>query len=451
MFSAIGIGSGLDVSSLIEQLMIFESRNLNRLQTQESDYQVQLSAFGKLANELDTFKSEMYKLADMNKFNVFSHTVSDETVLSISTDENASQGQHEINITQMAMAHKLDSTPFTDGQTAIGATGVMQITVGAESFEITVDGTNNTLTGIRNLINSSEANTGVKASILNIDDGFGGTESRLVLASSLTGTANTVSVSDTSGSVAATLNLVQSQAAKDAIIILDGYNVTRSSNSIDDALEGVTINLLAASAGTVDVNISHDQDAIKESIQSFVDAYNHLIDKLDGFKNGDIGNEGTLRLIKSQLRSILMSEVSGVGVYSYLFEIGVRTDSTDGVASEKLVIDTASLDNALDENFTGVAALFGDKNNGVAVLLEKAARDFIKYDGLVKAKQDGLGRTISRIENAIEREERSLDKVEARYVSQFTALDEVMTSLQNTNTYLMQQLKSLENLMSRGK
>ncbi len=449
MINAAGIGTGLDVHGLVEQLMSLENRNYDRLQSKESSFQAQLSAYGVLSNDLETFKTAMSNLADMDKFNTFSNTVSDETVLSITTSAQASQGQHEIDITQLAVAHKLDSNAFTDGATSMGATGTISITVGSESFEVTVDPGKDTLYEIRSLINNASDNTGVKASILNVDDGMGGTESRLVLVSNSTGTSNGIVVSDVSGTVAATLNLTESDAAKDAILILDGYTVTRSSNSIDDALEGVTINLLKKVIDTVDVNIERDTEAVKTSIQDFVDAYNVINKKLNDLAAGDLNNESTLRLIQADLRNIVMGEASGVGTYGFFFEIGIHTSSNDGVASNDLSIESDVLDDALDENFYSVAALFADSSNGFAVLLENVANNFIKYDGPITTKQDGLKSSISRMEDAIENESRNLEKIEKRYFEQFIALDTLVASLQATNDYLTQQMDMMKGLFKK--
>lgn len=261
MLSSPGIGSGLDVSGIISKLMEVEQRPLTQLNTKEAKQQAQLSAFGSLKSALSSFQDSVKALAKPSLFNGFKATLADTTLATVSTSSSAVAGTHQIEVQSLAQAQKIKSETFATTDTVIGS-GSLTIefgtysegifTANAEKIAktITIDPAKSTLADIRNTIN--EANAGVTASIVN--DGSG---NRLVISSKDSGLANAlkISVNDTDGnhtdnaglsklafdaSADGVGNMTETVAAQNAVMVVDGIKVEKSSNTISDALEGST-------------------------------------------------------------------------------------------------------------------------------------------------------------------------------------------------------------------
>jgi flagellar hook-associated protein 2 len=384
--SSPGIGSGLDVNSIVTQLMAVERQPITDLQKQQTTYQSQLSAYGQVKSALATFQTAVQALSDPAKFKVYSGAVSDSTVLSVTAGANASPASYQIETTQLAQQQKISSgTAYATTSDVIG-TGSLTIQFGTydgtagtftqngnkPSATITIDSSNNTLSGVRDAINA--ANAGVSASIIN-----DGTGNRLVITSKDSGAANSIKLTTTDGdgnntdasglsvlaydpTVAAGSgkNMTQVTEARNALFTIDGIAISKASNKVTDAIEGVTLNLTQKNAGQpVSVNITQDTQSISTAIQAFAKAYNDansVLRNLSAYnaqtKTASVlTGDSTVRSMQSQLKSIL---TGGVGsTLSTLSSIGVgfQQDGTLGV-------DTTKLQTALDSNFSNVAALF---------------------------------------------------------------------------------------------
>lgn len=383
--SSPGIGSGLDVNSIVSQLMAIERQPITSLQNQEAAYQSQLSAYGQAKSALATFQTAVQALSDPAKFKVYAGTVSDSSVLSVTAGSSASPASYQIETTQLAQQHKLDSGAYASMSDIVG-TGSLTIQFGTydgtagtftqngskPSATITIDSSNNTLSGIRDAINA--ANAGVSAGIVNDGTGY-----RLVITSKDSGVANSIKLTaadgdgnntDSSGLSALAYdptatagtgkNLTQLAQARNALFTIDGIAISKPGNTVTDAIEGVTLNLAKTNAGQpVSVSISQDSKTVSGAVQAFVKAYNDANKTVRDLTAYDAQNkrasvltgDSTLRSVATQLRSILTGSVNSA--LSTLSQIGVgfQQDGTLG-------LDTAKLQSALDSNFSGVAALF---------------------------------------------------------------------------------------------
>ena len=182
--TATGLGSGLDIESIVSGLLAVERRPLDVLSQRKSEIASKISAFGQLKSAVSTFQDSMSSLKSLSAFQVFSATSSNEDVFSATAGSDAVAASYSIEFLnsdanhQLAQAHKMNSTNFADATTSTGAAGTMQIDVGGNSFTIDVDGSNDTLQGIRDAINNAAGNDNlVTASIIKVSD----TESRLIL------------------------------------------------------------------------------------------------------------------------------------------------------------------------------------------------------------------------------------------------------------------------------
>jgi len=441
MISASGIGSGLDVNSIIGQLMAIERQPLNRLEAKKAGYEAQLSGYGKLQSALSSFQSAMAALDSVSDFKLFSATSSDTDYFTAAASSTASLGKYDIKVNTLAEAHKMGSASQADKDTTtFGNSGdTLTVTVDSSSFTVTTGG--KTLEQIRDAINDATDNVGVTATIISESS----SSYRLVLTSDNSGTANamTLAVKDSGGSpVTDPLTMATINTAVDSEILVDGtYTVTRSSNTITDAIDGITLNLAQTSASTFGLTVAHDDEGVKTAVQSFVDAYNELHNTIDELRKGELKADNTLLSIERQIRDVLNTAPSGItGQYSYLAELGVAIQK-DGTMS----LDSTALQTALDTDFSGVSELFANDDQGYAYRLEALADDFLQLggNGLVESRTDGINDRIESIENRIDTMGRRLVIVEQRYRSQFSALDSLLGQLTATSNYLTQQLSIL--------
>ncbi len=446
MISAPGVGSGLDVNSIVNQLMAIERQPLNRLESDKKGLEAQVSAFGKLKSAMTTFQAALGNLKSLSAFEVYKAVSSDETAFTATTTSSATPGFNDIKVIQLAESHKMGSLAIADtDSTPLGGVGdEMTLTVNGEAF--TVAGGDMSLAQLRDAINNAPDNVGVSASIISENSG----SHRLVLTSTETGNDNAVGLSFT-GSLGTDLgltNINDPTLLNSEILIDDLYTISRSSNTIDDAISGVTLNLLAETAGNVKLDISRDTDSVKESVQGFVDAYNEMktvFGSLSG-KGKDLEADSTLRGIQNQIQNLFNTVPAGLsGGFNYLSEIGLSFQR-DG----KIALDAGKLESAIGDDFKGVAEVLAHDNQGYLFRADALIDRFVAAEGLIDIRQDGLTSRIDSTNDRIANMEYRLELREQRIRDQFTALDTLMGELQGTSNFLSQQLAALPTLNLRN-
>ncbi len=442
-----GVGSGLDVNNIVSQLMDLERRPIDRLDSKQNIVNAQISAYGSLSSKISSFQDAMQKLSSPSEFKVFSGTSNDEDLFTTEVSSEASTGSYSVEVQVLAERDKIASKAYTDTATSVGE-GTLTLSTGTDSFDVIIDGTNNTVAGIRDAINNASDNTGVTASIITDDDG-----AHLVLSSNDTGLANAlkVTVADTSdgsntddsglSSLAFEVGVVEHRAAissaLDSVVKIEGFTVTSSSNTITGAVSGLTINAKAIGASTIDV--TRDDEKITESVQAFADAYNALRTEIKTQRSGQLEADSTLLTLERQLSGVLNSGASVTGSsFSYLIEVGLSTDDTGTMA-----LDSSKLTDVLNTDFSSLVKLFSAEDEGIAFRLDNLAEGFLGSGGLIEAREDGLQEQVDRIEDQKLRIEDRLISVERRIRAQFTALDTLVSNLSNTGSFLTEQLASL--------
>jgi flagellar hook-associated protein 2 len=472
MISVPGIGSGLDIDTIVNGLVAAEGDAKTLLLTNKrSDTELEISAFGALKSTLaSSFTSSLDYLKTASSFQANTLTTSDpEVFLVTSATGSIAPGAFGVEVREVAEAHKLMTSGFTDQDTVVG-TGSLTISVGSDSFTVTIDNNNDTLAEIRNAINNATDNTGVSATIINVDDGGGGSEAKLVLSSDNTGTENelTVTVDDDdsgdtdatglsafyydTGDVTTPERLTEINTALDAEVYIDGQKVLSSSNTVVDAIDGVTIQVLKKDVGTIhDLTVDIDKPTIKSNIEDFVSGYNTLRTYINDvtFFDAAQGTAGVLlgdslmRTFSNQVRLQISDSVSGIsGQFTTLVDIGITTNE-DGT----LAIDNTKLDNALNSDVNDIADLFSSAN-GVATKLDSVVSEYTKTNGLLDTKAEGLGETVANINEDLQDLQLELSALEDRLLAQFTALDLLMTQLNSTSTFLDQQFDILSNIIN---
>jgi flagellar hook-associated protein 2 len=447
--TAAGVGSGLDVESIVTQLMEIERQPITRLENKQSTVNLQISAYGRLTSKVSDFQSAMANLSSASKFKSFSAVSNDESLFTVSASSSAAAGTYNVEVQSVAERSKIATNAFASSSTEVGEGG-LTISTGTDSFDVSIsqNAGNNTLAGIRDAINNASDNTGVTASIVNDDDG-----AHLVLSSDDTGLENAlkVTVSDTGdgnntddlglSSLAYEKGVVEHRTAistaADAKIKIDGFTVTSSSNTITSAVSGLTINVKDTGSSTIEVN--RDDESITESVQAFVDAYNTIKTEIKSHREGKLEADSTLLALERQISNVLNSGNAITGSsFSYLIQVGISIDET-GVMS----LDESKLSDVLDSDFDSVVNLFSAEGEGLANRLETLTDGFLGTEGLIQARKDGLNAQLDRIDDQILKVEDRLVSVERRIRAQFSSLDTLVSSLQSTGSFLTSQLASM--------
>lgn len=442
--SAPGIGSNIDVNSIVTQLMSIERQPLDALNQRKTIFSSELSAFGKISSDLSGLQSAASALKSADGFKVFSATAADPTYVTATADSTASAGSHSITVTQLAQAQKLFSTTFGDTSTTAVGTGSLTFSNGASSFSVTLDSTNNTLDGIANAVNSASSNFGVSASIVN-----DGTGNRLLLSPNNTGTAYAITVSVTDSGdgnntdnaglsrlsyVGGAQNLTQTQIAKSAILTVDGLTgITKASNTISDVIQGVTLNLQKEGVSTT-LGVAVDTEAITAKVNTFVTAYNRLAGDVKDLhkKGGTLEADNTVLAIQSQLTSVFNTQSTLTGnAFSYLAQTGLSLQS-DGTLS----LDSAKFSSALSSNLNDVVTLFTDPTQGYMQQFYAQTTALLQAGGLIDAKNQGINTRISDIGTRIDQMTNRLTLTEKRLRAQYSALDAMLGSMAYTSNLL---------------
>lgn len=450
--NSLGIGSGLDIDNIVKQLVSAERAPAqNRINRGVQEAESQVSALGKLKSALSDLEGSMSSLADSSAFNGREAASSNEDVFTASSTSEAVEGNYSVQVEQLAQSHRIASDPFADADTEVG-TGTLSVTSGDVSFDITVDAENNSLAQIRDAINEKAGGEGVTASIVNTSEG-----ARLVVNSRETGADNEIAISESGGDGGlsaltfdsddlAGSGMSEVQAAQDAQVFIDGFEHNSADNKISGVLDGVTIDLLAAQPGELEsLEVSLDKSAAREAIDNFVSKYNGFIQTVNTLtaydpetdEAGPLQGDSGARRIVSQLRSELNTTVDTEADFSTLSGLGIVTRQ-DGT----LEVDNGKLDEALDSNFDAVGKLFGGES-GVADRMKDMASEYVKFGGLIDSRTSSLRDRLDNLQQQQVRLEDRMGRVEERYTAEFTAMDELVSELQNQGNFLQQQLANL--------
>ncbi|MBS3936826.1 MAG: flagellar filament capping protein FliD [Sulfuritalea sp.] len=454
--SSPGIGSGLDINGIVNKLMTVESRPLTVLAQREASFQARLTAFGSLKGALAGLQTAARTLATQSTFTAMTATVSDPAAVSAAATSAAAAGSYNIGVTTLAKFHSVRSNINVATTSATFTTGALAVRVGSgAAVNIAIDGTNNTLAGIRDAINAAGA--GVNASIV-----FDGTAQRLVLTSKTLGSAGAISVTATdSGSGGthalgglASANLITARAADDAQFSVNGVAITRSANSVGDVIEGVTFNLTKEAANAT-VTVAKNTGAVTSALNVFVKAYNDATTAIRNMTAYDAANrkaavltgDGTARSIQGQLSGLVQASVAGVsGGISRLSDIGIAVQKDGALAT-----DSGRLAAALADPGKDLAALFAQTasgNQGIAVRFDTILEGIVGPSGLIGGRTDGLNASIKDLHRRADALNLRLEQIERRYRAQFAALDTLVASMTQTSNFLSQQLANLPKISS---
>lgn len=457
MITAQGIGSGLDVASIVSQLVAAEGQPATlRLTRREAGIQAELSALGSLKSALSSFRDTLTPLKDIEVFRSRRASSADADLFTVTANNSAVPSSYDIEILNLAQSHKIASDGFVDVDADIGA-GTLVINSGpdtGDTFAIVLDAENSSLADLRDAINSDENNPGVGAAIVTAEDG-----AHLVLTSTRTGVEHAITITASGetpaldvfsyGPGATGSTMSELQAAQDANILVDSFAHSSTTNNVTGVIDGVTLSLQSAAPGSpASLSVQYDVNSATQKVREFVEGYNSLVDSLASLASydADSGVAGAL-LGDSSLREVssaIRRTVGGGGIqlngsFATLSSIGVTTE-LDG----KLTIDESMLSDQLSEDFNAVGRLFADEG-GFALRLDEVLEPFIETGGRLDDRTEGLEKSIELIADQRAALDVRLASVEARYLRQFSALDSIVAELSSTSDFLAQQLLFLPN------
>lgn len=437
-----GLASGFNFRDLVDAIIQVESRPVVRAREAISAADARASALQTYRGLLVTLRDALTALRDGSAFDALSTTVSGEAsggrpILRGSASATASPGTFQVEVTTLAAAEKRGSLAQADSTTALGLAG--DFTVNGQALTVTTD---DSLAAIRdriNGLNTGETPTGVTASILTVGPG----DERLILTSTTPGAAG-IALADTTGTVLDTLGLLDPAsvltAGSDAQFSIDGVSMTRTSNTVTDAIEGLTLTLEAAEPGTVaTVTVSRFTGEATAAASTFVEAYNAVVDfQAQQQASGSLRTDATLRANRSEFSRHLLGVLTGAG--------GLTAGATDFgfslTRSGTLEVDAATLEGALQSGFSDVKTLFADST--AAADFETTLDNLLRSGtGTLDVKTSALGGLRTTQEARVERLQFRLDRREESLLRQFSRMESAISRLQSQGTFLQAQLPSL--------
>jgi len=457
IISGTGIFSGIDSAKIIDQLMAVERKPVENLKSKKNGYNAKISQWGNISNQLNNLKNSLTNLKKINLVS-FSAQSSNTNILTATASSNALEGSYNIKVNSLASAQSVYSMAYSSVDAAVadlGSNPVQKLMIKVGSSEekvITIDSSNNSLSALKDAINSAGIN--VKANIINDGSGY-----RLVVSSTNTGRENKIVIKvdenndglfetspeetdnvglsslafnpiyDSNGNISGGVtNLTQARSAKDASLEIDGVAVTRTKNEISDLINGVTIKLQNVSDGQeVTLNVSKDVSTAIKSLNNFVSAYNSLMNAL---KDAKLKDDSVSRQIMGSVRNILTGLYNG----KTLTNLGLNHDKK-GVLS----LDSAKFESAFKADFDTVSNVV----DAMANSMESNVKVYL--DNVIADRTSGYKKLIESIDKKIEVMEARIEKLEADYRKKFFELEKTIGNLQRSGDYLTQTLSKWGN------
>ena len=454
--TSLGIGSGLDLNGLLDQLNEAERGKLEPIVRQQEQQQAKISAYGQLQSALNDFQDAVAKVNDPKLYQSLSSNVSGEGV-SASTSAEATPGRYEVEVINAASAGSIASAALPNrDEPLVGAGGKIVLAFGtndsARTLDIALDD-DSTLEGIRDTINATEG-AGVNASII-----FDGSDYRLALSSKETGEAaavNGMSIVDAEGDTLYAGDEDTVRGGADAVLNVNGIRITSPDNRIEGAIQGVTLNLEPGTENqTSTVVVERNTRAVREAVTGFVDAFNELkstIGSLTAYNAesgtaGELNGDSMVRTIESRMRSVLSGGVAG-GEFATLNQVGIALQR-DGT----LQLDSDRLDELVTGEMDDLGDFFaGDnKDAGMAGQLNQTLSQMLASNGLVENTISGAENRVESLNERYARMERTIEATIARYRTQFGQLDAMIAQMNQTSDYLTQQFDALDAQLGRGR
>jgi flagellar hook-associated protein 2 len=466
--TSLGIGSGIDINSIVTQLVALERRPLQLMKTDASRLQEQVSSFGRMQSLYSGLQTASNALTSSELWSRSAATSSDATVVSSTGGDGAAAGNYAITVQALASSQTLASGATFPAATSLVGSGTLTFQLGSwnadqtsftdkpDTASVSVEvGATDTLQSLRDKINASSA--GVSASIVSDASGV-----RLSLRSASTGAENGFRVAAVeSGSpglsslaydpLSGPSDMELKQSAGNARAVVNGIAVVSAGNELTGVIEGLTLRLRKESATPVDVVVTSDRSAVTAAIKTFADAYNELTrylseqTRFDAGSNtgGPLQGDSAVTGLLSRLRGPLNASSGASQVFARLSDAGVELQR-DGT----LKINQSKLDGATDKLEELQKAFTNDDvanpaNNGFARRYAELATQVLAIDGSLSTRTAGLKRLIVKNTDSQARLNDRVERFQQRLVQQYTAMDATVSRLNSLQSYVSQQMAAL--------
>lgn len=449
------IGSGIDFAAITDATVAVRSRPIIQLASKQAGFRSRVDGLKQLNAKLISFSDAVKALSDKTLGSGKAANSSSANIIIATATTSATNSTTSVEVTRLATSLSQASNSFGSSQTAILANGATSATFelrkgGATTgTAITIDSNNNSLAGLRDAING--ANLGISAQIVDISGD--GTQNQLVLNSTDTGSAGRIEVVETSATGTLTalnlrnLNTPQGSFSElNAEIKIGGLTVNRSTNTISDAIAGVTLNL--KEVGTTKISISNDTAVLKGKIAAFVDAFNGVQDFINtqfkaddkGRPTGALAGDSTLKLAQQELRSVVnkVSSNNG-GALKNLTQLGIGRDS-----SGKLTLDQSIINEQLNNSVADVQALLSGKEATQTGLAKELTSVGENLQTSITQAIAGFDSSIKSIDKTIVAQQERLEAFRASLTRQFSIVDAAIGQLNGQGTALSNVIKSLQ-------
>ena len=464
LITALGAGSGVDVKALAKSLVEAErAPKQQAIQSKIDKSEAKISGYSAMMAALDIFKQQVDGLDSVTDFAAVDIRNSNPLAVQVSTNSLASPGAHTISITSLAQAQRSVGDGFDNvtAQVNGGNAFTLSLTVAGEATDIEISAADTNASAVVNAIN--QAGAGVSAQLL--DTGVEGAADRYkIVLTGQTGASNAFSVStdaaDTSG-----LNFTTptGQDAADAAVTVNGVAISRSTNTIDDVIPGMTFDLLGPTTGAVAVQLNRDSSGVKERVQSLVTAYNSMVSDFgiltgpasedeEDIYSGSLRGDSTVRSVLSQMRQVFFgeSETAGESITS-LRDMGASVDK-DGVVT----LDEAALDEALTTHFEEVVSALAGRTTtevdgetviqqGLGAEMAARLRALMGPTGIILSQSTSAESQVGRYEEQLEKLETRMEGILERYTKQFAAMESIVGQLTSMRENLKSQFEAMLN------
>lgn len=428
MITAAGVGSGIDIESILGQLDQLERQPVNALNTKREALDVELSAYGTVKGALSALNTAAEKLGSDNDFGAFEAFSSDEDVFSATTTGGNIAQNLDLEVLSLATNHRLSSEALADENASVPE-GTWNFTSGNNNFNINLGPSTATLEGLVEAINDAATNTSLSASIINVDGG-----ARMILTAKRTGSDFEI-IMDQPGKKNNQVKFSEVTAANDAQLTVHGFNVTSSSNTITDAIDGVTLNLKGI--GEANVKTERNTDSLKNSINEFIEKYNSLSDTMTSLSTSSLQGDNLPRGIDNRMRDLFFSSIElANGDTSTALELGFTFDKFG-----TLSLDESKYNTALENGVDRYVNMFNSAD-GLSSKFTSLVDEYTQAGGIIDTRENGVDTRRSSIDDQIDRLEYRLDRTSERLRRQFTAMDLIVTNLQSTSSFLTSRLSN---------
>ena len=457
--SSIGVGSGLPLDQLLQDMRRVENFPLDAIKQRQDASKARISAYGTMKGSLENLQKAANVLSKTDTFGALKASSSNDSALGITATNKAIAGNYAIKVESMASAHSMVAAGLASRTDQNGTGGTISIELENGTSHSIELGSDTSLNGIMNAINN-DPDSGVQATMVN--DGSG-TPYRLMLTSSETGENAAVKAINVTGNNDLNFlnydkdtNSAQSggytvNAASNAVLDVNGIQVISQTNTIENVIDGVTLNVkdIPTSTAPIQVKLERDDSVALKAVNEFVKAYNDAQKTIRSLTSYDVAAQKGAALSGDSLARRASSDISAAlqvnmseGDLRSLSSMGITTDPKTG----DLKIDEKKLESSLANNLDDVVNLFTNKETGLAQKMDKTLEEYTRFTGSIKNATDSANNNMRMLQDQYDATADRIDLKMENLRKQFVNLDVMVNQMNGMSSYLTQQLSMLGNM-----